>query len=135
MERERRSLWVIIIVLFLVGLFQLTGTGFSVSSWILNSNTGPWELDWTTYLWWILIGSPGTCAVVSALVYGWLHYRHRHLTLWLMALQMMIILMVAYYPLAGGGFLLVAWMILVSVIVRSKSRPTKEKRADILDDL
>ena len=134
MERERRSLWVIIVVLFLVGVFQLIGTRIGVGSWNLNRTIG-WSAPWDSYLWWYLLGSSAVCALVSAVVYAWLHYRRKHLTLWLMALQMIIILLVSYYPFSTTPFLLVAWLMLLSVVLRSKPRENREQRADVLDDI
>ncbi len=109
MQRERRSLWVIIIVLFLVGLFQLIGFQryLGMGSWNTNRTIG-WAWDIEYAIWTYFIASPATCAIVSSLVYGWLHYRRRHLTLWLMALQMMVLLMISYYPLVGSISLIVA---------------------------
>lgn len=136
MQRERRSLWIIIVLLFFVGLFQLMDwqSYIGIGSWDLNRTIG-WSWDLQSYIWWYLVVSPGICAVVSALVYGWLHYRGRHLTLWLMTLQMLVILMVAYMPMAGAGFLIIAWLMLLSVIFRSKKAPEGPKRQDILDDI
>lgn len=134
MERERRSLWVIIVVLFLVGIFQLIGTRIGAGSWDINRTIG-WSTDLDSYVWWYLLGSPAICALISAVVYALLHYRKRHLTLWLMALQMIIILLVSYYPFSTTPFLIVAWLMLISVVLRSKPKEEREQRADVLDDI
>ncbi|MEL6835294.1 MAG: hypothetical protein AAFP77_20005 [Bacteroidota bacterium] len=136
MERERRSLWIIIIVLFFVGVFKLTGTRVGLGLWELAQAEG--RGGWWRLVWWYLVGSPAVCALISAVVYALLHYRRRHLTLWLMALQMIVILLVSYYPFFNAPFLIVAWMMLLSVVLRSKPRERAERaeqRSDLLDDI
>lgn len=136
MQRERRSLWVIIIVLFLVGLFQIIGWQryLGIGTWNVNRTIG-WSWDLQSYIWWYVLMSPGVCALVSAIVYGILHYRRRQFPLWLMALQMIVLLLVSYYPLVGSTSLIVAWFMLISVVVRSKKAPAEAQREDILDDI
>ena len=77
------------------------------------------------------------CAIISSLIYAWLHAQKRTLTLWLMALQMVVILLLTYYPFALVTFNLMAWMILFSVMWRSRKEqaPQAEMRDDLLDDL
>ncbi len=133
MERERRSLWVIIIVLFFVGLFKLTGSRVGINTFEFSRLEGQ-ALLWRT-LRWYFIESPALCALASALVYGLLHYRRRHLTLWLMALQMIVLLLISYYPPFNAPFLILAWMMLLSIIIRSKPQEQIERRSDLLDDI
>lgn len=136
MQRERRSLWIIIVVLFCVGLFQFLGWQryLGIGSWNANRTIGwGWDVEYALFMW--LVASPGTCALISALVYAWLHYRHRHLTLWLMALQMIILFLVFYFPVGASAFVIVAWLILFAIILRSWKAPVAATRKDILDDI
>ncbi|WP_367393082.1 hypothetical protein [Lewinella sp. LCG006] len=134
MANERRSLWIIIVLLGLLGSFQLYRESFRVNAWGLNETIG-WSND--TFFWWLILGSPGLCAIISSLIYGYLHAKRRTLTLWLMVLQMFVILLLTYYPFALVTFNILAWMILFSVVWRSSKEqvPEKEMRDDLLDDL
>jgi predicted MFS family arabinose efflux permease len=134
MANERRSLWIIIVFLCLMGAFQLYRESFRFLAWGLNENIGR---DNDTFFWWFILGSPGLCAIISSLIYAYLHAKKRTLTLWLMALQMFVILLLTYYPFALVTFNLLAWMILFSVVWRSRKVqiPEKELRDDLLDDL
>lgn len=134
MANERRSLWIIIVLLGLLGSFQLYRESFRVDAWGLNETIG-WSND--TYFWWLILGSPGLCAIISSLIFGYLHAKRRTLTLWLLVLQMFVILLLTYYPFALVTFNILAWMILFSVVWRSSKEqvPEKEMRDDLLDDL
>ena len=134
MANERRSLWIIIVLLGLLGSFQLYRESFRVNAWGLNETIG-WSND--TFFWWLILGSPGLCAIISSLIFGYLHAKRRTLTLWLMVLQMFVILLLTYYPFALVTFNILAWMILFSVVWRSSKEqvPEKEMRDDLLDDL
>lgn len=134
MANERRSLWIIIVLLGLLGSFQLYRESFRVNAWGLNETIG-WSND--TFFWWLILGSPGLCAIISSLIFGYLHAKRRTLTLWLLVLQMFVILLLTYYPFALVTFNILAWMILFSVVWRSSKEqvPEKEMRDDLLDDL
>ncbi len=134
MANERRSLWIIIVLLCMIGSFQLYRESFRLVAWGLNEDIG-WANG--TYFWWFILGSPGLCAIISSLIYAYLHAKKRTLTLWLMALQMVVILLLTYYPFALVTFNILAWMILFSVVWRSRKEqaPPKEMRDDLLDDL
>lgn len=134
MANERRSLWIIIVLLGLLGSFQLYRESFRVDAWGLNETIG-WSND--TFFWWLILGSPGLCAIISSLIFGYLHAKRRTLTLWLLVLQMFVILLLTYYPFALVTFNILAWMILFSVVWRSSKEqvPEKEMRDDLLDDL
>jgi hypothetical protein len=136
MANERRSLWVVIVLLCLIGAFQLYRESFRFVAWGFNENIG-WTNSPSSYFWWLVLGSPGLCAIISSLIYAWLHAKKRTLTLWLMALQMVVILLLTYYPFALVTFNLLAWMILFSVAWRSRKEqtPLVEMRDDLLDDL
>ena len=105
-----------------------------MNAWGLNETIG-WSND--TFFWWLILGSPGLCAIISSLIFGYLHAKRRTLTLWLMVLQMFVILLLTYYPFALVTFNILAWMILFSVVWRSSKEqvPEKEMRDDLLDDL
>ncbi|MGH1436553.1 MAG: hypothetical protein ACRBG0_19065 [Lewinella sp.] len=134
MANERRSLSIIIVLLGLLGAFQLYRESFRFDAWGLNENIG-WAND--TFFWWFILGSPGLCAIISSLTYGYLHAKKRTLTLWLMALQMIVILLLTYYPFALVTFNLLAWLILFSVVWRNQRQLIipAEWRDDLLDDL
>jgi hypothetical protein len=136
MQTERRSIWIIIGLFLLAGLWRLN----------LEIGWGMWYFRFSHfhYQWWepttivlrqMLLKSPACCAIFSALVYAYLHYRHRHLTLWLMTLQMMTLLLVAYYPWDKTMFILLAWMMLLSVISRSGKKQKRQPQDDLLDDI
>ena len=126
-------MWIIIAFLGLIGVFQLYRESFRFVAWGLNENIN----SPSSYFWWFILGSPGLCAIISSLIYAWLHAQKRTLTLWLMALQMVVILLLTYYPFALVTFNLMAWMILFSVMWRSRKEqaPQAEMRDDLLDDL
>lgn len=134
MANERRSLSIIIALLGLLGAFQLYRESFRFDAWGLNENIGSSN---DTFFWWFILGSPGLCAIISSLIYGYLHAKKRTLTLWLMALQMIVILLLTYYPFALVTFNLLAWLILFSVAWRSQKQLIipAEWRDDLLDDL
>ncbi|MEL7219773.1 MAG: hypothetical protein AAGJ93_00560 [Bacteroidota bacterium] len=135
MQNERRSIWIIIGLLLIAGLWRLS----------LEIEWGMWSYQFNhpDYHWWEVLwiaikssifNSTAFCAIVSAITYGFLHATNKHLTLWLMALQMIILVTVSYYPLGRMIFTLLAWMMIFSVINRSGKEHKREPQEDLLDD-
>ena len=120
----------------MVGFFQLVGRGYylGIGAWEANRTIGwGWDIEYVIWRW--LLATPATCAMVSALIYGWLHYRRRHLTLWAMALQMVLLLILSYVQVSMGVLLPAAWLLLIFIIIRSRPAADQRKRSDILDDV